>query len=64
MIVRPYKYLVVAVLQELDDDGHVIGERATEQNVIYGSDALATWAEDFDTSLAAMQTAEQQEEVG
>lgn len=52
MTVKPYKFLVQAIVQQVDDDGNVTGEMSTEQAVVFGCDALEQWARDFPVKLA------------
>lgn len=51
--VKPYKFVVQAVPQRLDDDGNVIGELETQPVVLFGCEALEQWARDFPVNLAA-----------
>lgn len=58
MTLRPYKFRVQAVVQEIDDQGNVIGERSVtatpgEPFEIYGCEALSEWATAFPDTLAA-----------
>ena len=53
MSLKPYKFIVQAVVQQIDDDGNVRAELATEPAVILGCDALKAWADDFPDKLAA-----------
>jgi hypothetical protein len=54
MSLRPYKFLVVPVVQEVDDDGVVIQERQPEQPThVFGVDGLMQFASTFEESLAA-----------
>jgi hypothetical protein len=51
---RPYKFLVVSVLQEVDDEGKVVREAVSEQpTVVFGIDGLQRYAETFELELAA-----------
>lgn len=53
MTLRPYKFQLVAIAQQLDDDGTVTGEatigagESGQPFVLFGVDALAKWAQDF-----------------
>lgn len=63
MTLRSYKFLVVAVVQNVDDEGNVTGESHYAQKdgqpiVIFGTDALAKWAQDFPAKLASAQPPE------
>lgn len=49
--IRPYKFIVQAVVQEVDPDGNVITEHAAEPVQIFGCDQLAVWAEEFPENL-------------
>jgi hypothetical protein len=45
---RPYKFLVVAVIQEVDDDGVVVRElQAQEPTAVFGLDGLRKFADEF-----------------
>lgn len=55
MSLRPFKFIVQAVLTEHDEEGNVVGERQAEPVALYGVDKLTKWAEDFDGQLAAAQ---------
>lgn len=63
MTQRPYKFLVTAVTQQVDDDGNVTGEATIASDpqgspfVLFGTDALARWAEAFPTRLADVDSA-------
>jgi hypothetical protein len=51
---RPYKFLVVAVVQEVNDEGNVVREVTSEQPVaVFGVDGLKRFAENFELDLAA-----------
>ena len=51
---RPYKFLIIPVIQEIDDDGNVIQELNTEQPVpVFGLDGLHRFADNFPLDLAA-----------
>jgi hypothetical protein len=55
-MLRPYKFLVVPVVQELDDDGNVIGERQTQEPAqVFGVQGLHEYADGFDDVLAQQQ---------
>jgi hypothetical protein len=54
MSLRPYKFLVVPVIQELDDDGNVVRELSSEQpQTVFGVDGLRRFADTFELDLAA-----------
>lgn len=53
MSLRPYKFIVQAVLQETDADGAVIGEPAAEPVTLFGCDALERWAREFPVLAAS-----------
>jgi hypothetical protein len=49
---RAYKFLVVPVLQSVDEDGTVVGEAQPEQpDTVYGVDALVRYAEGFEHAV-------------
>jgi len=51
---RPYKFLIVPVIQEVDEDGNVIQEMSPEQpQTVFGLDGLQRYAETFELDLAA-----------
>lgn len=58
MSLRPYKFVVQAVVQQTDEDGNVTGETTTEPATVFGCDQLAEWAKAFPEKLAAAETAE------
>jgi hypothetical protein len=49
---RPFKFLVQAIVIEEDDAGEVLGERPGQVLTIYGVQQLAEWAANFESSLA------------
>jgi len=50
---RSYKFLILPVVQQLDDDGTVMGEGQTEQpDVAFGVRGLKEYAESFEQVLA------------
>jgi len=52
-MLRPYKFLVVPVVQELDEDGNVTGEVSPEQPVVvFGVEGLQRFADGFELDLA------------
>lgn len=58
-MLKPYKFIVQAVLQRLDDDdGNVLGEAQTEPVVLFGCDQLAAWATEFPAKLAEADVAQ------
>ena len=50
MTLRPFKFVVQAVLLE-EEDGKVTAERPVEPVVLYGADKLADWANAFEDNL-------------
>lgn len=56
MSYRPYKFLVQAVVQQIDEDGNVTGEAPTEPVTVFGCDALKQWADEFPAKLAVAAT--------
>jgi hypothetical protein len=51
---RPYKFLVVPVIQEVDEDGNVTQEMSPEQpTAVFGVEGLKTFADSFELDLAA-----------
>lgn len=55
---RPYKFQLVATVQELDDDGDVVAEATIQQSqqpiTVYGVQGLIKWAEGFPADLEEM----------
>lgn len=50
---RPYKFLVLAVLQQVDEGGNIIGEAQPQQpDAVFGVDGLARYAAGFEAALA------------
>lgn len=56
MRLRPYKVLVQVVVQEVDDDDVVIGERLTDTIPIFSPspERLAAWWADLDGRLSEL----------
>lgn len=53
MILRPYKFLIVPVIQAVDEGGRVLREQQADQpDVVFGVDGLADYAARFETALA------------
>lgn len=51
---RPYKFLVISVIQEVDEDGEVVQEMTAEQpTAVFGIKGLHTFADTFELDLAA-----------
>lgn len=57
MQLRPYKFLVQPVVQQVDEEGNVVGEvfaaggPQNEPIVLFGVKALEEWARDFPKNL-------------
>lgn len=51
MTFQPYKFIVQAVIQNLDNEGNVIGESQVEPVVVFGCADLERWARDFSENL-------------
>jgi hypothetical protein len=51
--VRPYKFVVQAIVQRLDARGNVAGEIAGQPVELFGCDALGEWATTFPDRLVA-----------
>lgn len=65
MSIRPYKFLVIPVVQEVDDDGNVIQEMSPEQPThVYGVEGLKRFAENFEMELAAKIAAQNGQMIG
>lgn len=54
MTLRPYKFVIQAVCQQLDDDQEVVGERMTEPVTVFSLEELVRWTEAFPARLAAV----------
>ena len=53
MNLRPYKFLVVAVVQQVDDDGNVTGELQPEKpDVVFAVEGLRAYADGFEGALS------------
>jgi hypothetical protein len=56
-MLKPYKFLIQAVAQQIDDDGNVVGESVISANgepfTVFGCDSLAEFATAFPGKLAA-----------
>jgi hypothetical protein len=51
-MLRPYKFLIVPVLQQLDQDGNVTGELQTEHpDTAFGVAGLLAYANGFEEAL-------------
>lgn len=51
---RPYKFLIIPVIQEVDDDGSVIQELSQQEpTTVFGVDGLHKYADTFELDLAA-----------
>jgi len=61
---RAYKFLVVPVIQEVDDDGNVTGELTPDQPVpVFGISGLHAFADNFEDELL-QRIAETQQKQG
>lgn len=57
-MLKPYKFMVIAVVQTTDEDGQVTGEATIARDngepfAVYGLDGLHKFADDFPDMLAA-----------
>lgn len=56
-MLKPYKFLVQAIVQQVDDDGTVVaelgigGQQQGEPAVLFGVDSLVEWAREFPAKL-------------
>lgn len=51
---RPYKFLIVPVIQDVDEDGNVVQELSAENpTTVFGIDGLRRFADTFELDLAA-----------
>lgn len=51
MQLKPFKFVVQAVLTEHDDKGAVVGELVAEPVILYGVDGLHQFADEFPTQV-------------
>jgi hypothetical protein len=57
-VLRPYKFLIVPVIQEIDTDGNVTNEVQPQQpDTVYGLRGLHEYAEGFEAVLAEREAA-------
>lgn len=54
MNLRPYKFIVQAVVQQVEGDD-VVGESAAEPVTLFGAQAVVEWAEGFADQLATLE---------
>lgn len=59
MTLKPLKFMVQAVVLELDEAGAIIGERVSEPLAVYTAEQLAEFVETFEAQLAAAEPIEQ-----
>jgi len=52
---KPYKFAVTAIVQQVDSEGNIVGEVQSEPVVLFGCDMLEQWARSFPTKLAETQ---------
>jgi len=58
---KPYKFLIIPVIQELDEDGNVVSELTPEQPIpVFGIAGLHTFADNFEEDLLQRVTEMQQ----
>jgi hypothetical protein len=43
----PYKFILVSVVQEIDEEGTVVGERTSDEVTVFGLHGLVKFAENF-----------------
>jgi hypothetical protein len=60
---RPYKFVVQAIVQRVGQDGQVTGEVIGQQLEVFGCEGLAEWASDFADRLKDEQAAAQTTEA-
>lgn len=58
MELRPYKFQIVAVAQQVDANGTVVGEVASDPVIVYGRDGLEQWARECPDKFAASEPKE------
>ena len=62
MTLRPYKFLITPIAQQIDDTGAVTGEvtlgNGPQPLVVFGCEALAEFAEKFPDTLAEAEKAQ------
>ena len=55
MSYRPYKFLIVPVIQEVDEDGNVVQEMSPQQpTAVFGVEGLRQFADTYELNLAAL----------
>lgn len=52
------RFVVQAIVRELDEDGGVVAERQVEPVVLFGAEALERWAGEFEEKLANVRVEE------
>lgn len=60
MNLKPYKFVVQAIVQSVDETGEVSGEIIGQAVEVFGLGELAQWAEDFPANLARESEQEEQ----
>ena len=51
---KAYKFLIVPVLQQINEDGQVVAEAQPEQpDVVFGVDGLQRYADGFEDAVGA-----------
>lgn len=59
MTLRPYKFLVVPVMQRVDEDGNVLDEvQPNQPDHVFGLDGLRQYADKFPVVLAQLEAAQ------
>ena len=51
MELKPFKFIVQAVMLEFDDEGNPVGEKASEPMTFYGREAVEKFIQEFDQHL-------------
>ena len=54
MTLKPFKFIVTAILLDVDDGGEPAGEVATDPVSIYGAENLERWAREFEANLTEL----------
>ena len=55
MSLRPYKFIVQAIVQEVEGDV-VVDEKTAEPVTLFGCEAVAQWAQEFKAKLAEVES--------
>jgi hypothetical protein len=54
-MLKPFKYALVAIALEVDEEGNPIVEHASQESVFYGKEKLFDAVEEFEKTLTNVQ---------